>query len=138
MKAHDVMTRDVKVTHPDQPIQEAARLMAENDVGALPVGEGDQLIGMITDRDLAVRALAAGKGPQTLVREAMTAAIKYCFEDEDTDEVARNMGYIQIRRLPVVNHEKQLVGIISLRDLADTPESLGSAGEALSGISHHS
>jgi CBS domain-containing protein len=134
MRISEIMTRDVRLAKPDQTIQEAAKVMAEIDSGALPVTDGDRLIGMITDRDIAVRAVAQGKGPQTTVREIMSAEMKYCFEDDDTDEVAHNMADIQVRRLPVVNRDKRLVGIISLGDLA-VMEGGRPAGEALKGIS---
>src|SRR4051812_36458356 len=114
MRISEAMTRDVRLAKPDQTIQEAAKLMAEIDSGALPVTDGDRLIGMITDRDIAIRAVAQGKGPQASVREVMSPDVKYCFDDEDTDEVAHNMADIQVRRLPVVNRDKRLVGIISL------------------------
>ncbi|KLK90183.1 inosine-5-monophosphate dehydrogenase [Microvirga vignae] len=134
MRVAEVMTRDVRVARPDQSIQEAARMMADVDAGIMPVGEGDRLVGMITDRDIAVRAVAEGKGPQTQVREVMSPEVKYCFEDEDTDAVARNMAEIQVRRLPVVNRDKRLVGIVALGDLA-VMEGGRAAGEAVSGIS---
>ncbi len=134
MRVEEIMTRDMRVARPDQSIQEAARMMADVDAGIMPVGEGDRLVGMITDRDIAVRAVAEGKGTQTQVREVMSPEVKYCFEDEDTDAVARNMAEIQVRRLPVVNRDKRLVGIISLGDLAVT-EGAHPAGEAVSGIS---
>lgn len=118
MKVSDVMTREVRLTKPDASIQEAARVMAEVDAGILPVEEGDRLVGMITDRDIAVRAVAQGKGPDAKVREAMSAEVKYCFEDEDVDEVARNMAEIKVQRLPVMSRDKRLVGIISLGDIA--------------------
>src|SRR5919197_1685417 len=92
--------------------------MEEIDAGAMPVGENDRLIGMITDRDIAIRAVGAGKGPETPVRDVMSAEVKYCYDDEDLDHVAENMGDIQVRRLPVVNRDKRLVGIISISDLA--------------------
>jgi CBS domain-containing protein len=97
------------------------------------VGENDRLVGMITDRDIAVRAVAHGKDPLTPVREAMSLEVKYCFDDEDTSEIARNMGDLQVRRLPVVNREKRLVGILSLGDLA-TKDAGRRAGAALSNI----
>ncbi|WP_445505250.1 CBS domain-containing protein [Microvirga sp. G4-2] len=134
MRVGEVMTRDVRVARPDQSIQEAARMMADVDAGIMPVGEGDRLVGMITDRDITVRAVAEGKGPQTQVREVMSPEVKYCFEDEDTDAVARNMAEIQVRRLPVVNRDKRLVGIVALGDLA-VMEGGRTAGEAVSGIS---
>src|SRR5262245_47990883 len=101
MQVNEAMTHQVRVTHPRQSIRDAARVMAEIDAGALPVGEDGRLVGMITDRDIAVRAVAQGKGPYTAVRDVMTVDVKYCFEDEEVDHVARNMGDIQVRRLPV-------------------------------------
>lgn len=118
MKVSEAMTRDVRTARPDQTIQEAARLMVEIDVGLLPVGQSDRMVGMITDRDIAVRAVASGKGPQTAVKDVMTKEVKYCFEDEDLAHVARNMGEQQLRRLPVVNRDKRLVGVLSLADVA--------------------
>jgi CBS domain-containing protein len=134
MRVSDAMTRDVRVASPDQTIREAAQMMAEIDAGALPVGEQDRLVGMITDRDIAVRAVACGKPPDTRVREVMTDDIKYCFDDEEVEAVARNMGDIQVRRLPVVNRDKRLVGIVSIADVAasEEPEVVG---DAVSGIS---
>jgi CBS domain-containing protein len=118
MRVSDCMTRDVKVIAPETPIREAARIMARNDVGALPVGDNDRLVGMVTDRDIVVRALSDGKGPDTPVREVMSEGICYCFEDEDLQHVASNMGEQQIRRLPVMSRNKRLVGIVSLGDMA--------------------
>jgi CBS domain-containing protein len=134
MKVSEAMTTDVQTVRPDQTIQEAARLMADLDAGIVPVGENDRLIGMLTDRDIAVRAVAEGKGPDTPVREAMTSEVRYCYDDEDCAAVAQNMGGLQIRRLPVVNRDKRLVGIVSLGDLS-TLYSSGSAGSALGHIS---
>jgi CBS domain-containing protein len=134
MQVRDAMSGDVRITNPNQTIRDAALLMAKIDAGILPVGENDRLVGMITDRDIAVRAIALGKGPDTLVREVMTEDVKYCFEDDDVDEIAQNMADIKVRRLPVLNESKRLVGIVSLGDLAlvDGP---ANAGEALCGIS---
>jgi CBS domain-containing protein len=137
MRVSEAMTHDVRVANPGQTIREAARLMADLDAGALPVGENDRLVGMVTDRDIAIRAVAEGKGPDTRVREVMTGDVKYCFEDDDLDDVARNMGDIQVRRLPVVNRDKRLVGIISLGDVAVT-EGPKTAGEAITGVSEPS
>jgi CBS domain-containing protein len=134
MRVSEAMTRDVRVARPDQTIQDAAKMMSDVDAGVLPVGENDQLVGMITDRDIAVRRVAQDKGPDTPVREVMTVDVKYCFEDEDTDEVVRNMTDQQVRRLPVVNRDKRLVGILSLGDLA-VMQGGQPAGEALAGIS---
>ena len=103
MKVGDAMTREVRVASPDQTVREVARTMAELDTGVLPVGENDRLVGMITDRDIAVRGVAEGKGPDAPVREIMTPDVRYCFEDEDVRDVARTMAESQVRRLPVLN-----------------------------------
>ena len=137
MLVSEAMTRNVRVASPDHTIEAAAKMMAEIDAGVLPVAENDQLVGMITDRDIAVRAVAKGKGPDTRVREVMSPDVKYCFEDELVSHVAQNMGDIQLRRLPVVNREKRLVGILSLGDLAQAQGSQP-AGQALAGISQPS
>ncbi len=134
MKVADVMTRDVCVVNPDQTVKQAAALMSAHDIGSLPVGEDDRLVGMITDRDIAVRGVAKGKGPRAKVREIMTEAIKYCFEDEDVAHVSRNMADVQLRRLPVVDRDKRLVGILALGDLA-RGGAAPDAGNALEGIS---
>ncbi|MGQ9369206.1 CBS domain-containing protein [Azospirillum sp. ST 5-10] len=133
MRVNEAMTRDVRIASPDQSIREAASLMAEIDAGALPVGDGDRLVGMITDRDIAIRAVAQGKGPDAKVRDVMTQDVKYCYEDEDVDHVARNMGDIQVKRLPVVNRDKRLVGIVALGDVAIS-QGAGTAGKAETGI----
>jgi CBS domain-containing protein len=113
------MTREVRVASPGQSIREVAKIMAEIDAGAMPVGDNDRLVGMITDRDIAIRAVAQGKGPDTPVRDVMsTEQVLYCYEDEELDHVAKNMSEQQVRRLPVVNREKRLVGIVSLGNLA--------------------
>ncbi len=134
MKVSEVMTRDVQLIEPTQSIRDAARLMAELDAGIMPVREGDRLVGMITDRDITVRAVAQGRGPDTPVRDIMTDDVKYCYEDDDTEDVARNMADIQVRRLPVLTRDKRLVGIISLGDMAMSDGS-GRVGEAVAGIS---
>jgi CBS domain-containing protein len=134
MKVVDVMTREVCLADPDQPIEEVARVMSERDIGALPVGKDDRLVGMITDRDIAIRAVAEGKGPEVKVREVMSERVKYCFEDDDLDDLCANMADIQMRRLPVLNHDKRLVGIVSLGDLA-VKHAFPQAGKALEGIS---
>lgn len=134
MQVSEAMSGDVQVASPEQTIQQAARLMASIDSGVLPVGENDKLVGMITDRDIAIRAVADGKGPDTAVRDVMSREVKYCFADETVEAVSRNMGDQQIRRLPVVNRDKRLVGILSLGDVATARDS-GHAGQALKGIS---
>ncbi len=118
MRVSEVMTRNVQVTAPDAPIREAAKLMADTDAGSLPVGENDRLVGMITDRDIAIRAVAQGKGPDSPVREAMTPDVKFCFEDDDLKEVAGNMASAKVQRLPVMSRDKRLVGIVALSDIA--------------------
>jgi CBS domain-containing protein len=135
MKVREAMTRDVRLVKPDQPIREAAKLMGELDIGALPVEENDRLVGMITDRDIAVRAVAAGRGADTPIRDVMSGEIKYCYEDQTVDEVTQNMGEQRIRRLPVLSRDKRLVGILSLGDLAIDETARDEAGEALGGIS---
>ena len=135
MKVREAMTRDVRLVRPDQPISEAARLMAELDIGALPVEDNDRLVGMITDRDIAVRAVAAGRGPDTPVSDVMSRDVKYCYEDQSIDEVTQNMGELRIRRLPVLTRDKRLIGILSLGDLAIDEGARDEAGEALGGIS---
>jgi CBS domain-containing protein len=137
MKVSELMTRDVRVASPDQSICEAARMMAELDAGALPVGEHDRLVGMITDRDIAIRAVAHGKSPETRIRDVMTDDVKYCFDDQDVDDVADNMADIQVRRLPVLDRDKRLVGIIAIADIASGEEPMV-VGEAVCGISEPS
>ena len=134
MKVEEVMTRDVAVANPEQTLEQAARLMCELDIGALPVSDNERLVGMITDRDIAIRAVAQGKGPDAKVGEVMTPDIKYCYCDQDLEEVSDNMADIQLRRLPVLNHDKRLVGILALGDIATSSEN-ECASEALSGIS---
>jgi CBS domain-containing protein len=128
------MTREVRIANPGQTIRDVARIMSEIDAGSLPVGENDRLVGMITDRDIAIRAVAEGKGPDTPVREVMSAEVKYCYEDEDLEHVAENMGDIQVRRLPVVNRDKRLVGIVSLGDIAQN-EDAETTGETTAKVS---
>lgn len=134
MKISNCMTSDVEIANPDQTIGEAAQVMARLDAGSMPVGDNDRLVGMITDRDIAIRGVAMGKGPEAKVRDVMSADVKYCFDDEEVDDVLQNMGDLQVRRLPVLNRDKRLVGIVSLGDLAMNGETVD-AGEALSGIS---
>jgi CBS domain-containing protein len=118
MKISEFMTRDVELANPDMSLRDAARLMARCDAGALPVGENDRLVGMLTDRDIAIRAVAEGKGPDAKVRDAMSKDVRWCFDDDDAEEALQMMGDEQIRRLPVLSHEKRLVGIVSIGDLS--------------------
>jgi CBS domain-containing protein len=133
MKVSDIMTRDVHLASPSQRLRDVAAEMEKHDIGVLPVGDNDRLVGMITDRDIAVRGISHGLGPDAPVRDVMSSAVRYCFEDENLEDLAQNMADEQIRRLPVLNSDKRLVGIISLGDLAVSQD--GNAGElALSGI----
>ena len=118
MKVSDAMTPEVQLCTPDDTIKDAAQAMAALGVGLLPVTDNDRLVGMISDRDIAVRGIGMGRGPEARVGDVMTAEVKYCYEDQDLDEVCANMGDIQVRRLPVLNRSKRLVGIIALGDIA--------------------
>lgn len=136
MKVSKLMTRDVQLATPTQTIREAAQMMAELDAGALPVQQDDRLVGMITDRDIAVRAVAQGKSPDTPVRDVMSRELLYCFEDQEVKDISRNMGEVKVRRLPVVNRDKRLVGIVSLGDLAlNSAQAL--TASAVANISKH-
>ncbi|MBI2257251.1 MAG: CBS domain-containing protein [Proteobacteria bacterium] len=136
MRVHDIMSRNIRIARPDDSIEEAARMMIELDAGFLPVGQDDRLVGTITDRDIAIRGVGQGKGCDTTVDEIMSHDVKYCFDDQEIDEIADNMGDIQVRRLPVVNRDKRLVGVISLSDIAKRKEP--EAGVALSDITRDS
>jgi CBS domain-containing protein len=114
----DIMSRDVTVIGPNTTIQEAAQKMRVGDFGLLPVGENDRLIGAISDRDIAIRAVADSKGPSTKVRDVMSEGVFWAYDDDSVEEAAKIMSERQVRRLPVVNHDKRLVGIVSLGDFA--------------------
>lgn len=117
----DVMNRNFKFMAPDSPISQVAQQMRDNDCGFMPLAENDKIVGMITDRDITIRAIAEGKNPaETQARDVMTAKTYYCYDDQDVEEVCNNMGEIQVRRLPVVNRDKRLVGIVSMGDLAQS------------------
>ena len=136
MQLRDVMTRDVEVVRPESTLVEAARKMKELDVGPIPVCDDNQIIGMITDRDIATRAVAEGRDPKhTQVREVMTQDVVYCFEDQEVDEAARLMRQRQVRRLLVLNRSRELAGIVSLGDLAVDTGDERLAGETLEDIS---
>ena len=131
----DVMTRDVRVVSPKDSIQRAAQCMDELNVGVVPVCDGSKLLGMVTDRDITVRGVAAGKMGDTPVTEVMSEHVRWCYEDQDIDEVMDEMRDAQIRRLPVINRDKKLVGIVSLGDLADRGSDDKRVGETLKDIS---
>jgi CBS domain-containing protein len=134
MKISECMTRDVELANPDMSLREAARRMGECDAGVLPVGENDRLVGMLTDRDIAIRGVAQGKGPDATVRETMSPEVRWCFEDDDVEEVLQQMADEQVRRMPVLNRAKRLVGIVSLADLTESAQPHWT-GQALSEIS---
>jgi CBS domain-containing protein len=131
----DVMSREVKIISPDATIREAAKAMLEGDFGMMPVGENDRMIGAISDRDIAIRAVAEGKDSNAKVREVMSEGITWAYEDELVEDAARIMSVHQIRRLPVVNSDKRVVGIVALGDFAVESSELEPAAEALAEIS---
>ena len=134
MRIAQCMTTDVQVAKPDQPIREAAQFMLKADAGSLPVCDGDRLVGMITDRDIAVRAVAEGRGPDTPVQDAMTDHVDWCYDDDAVEDVAVRMSDLQVRRFPVISREdNKLVGMVSLGDLSRSDES-DAAQVALDGI----
>ena len=131
----DLMSRDVKVISPETTIKEAARTMCDGGFGMLPVGENDRMIGAISDRDIAIRAVAEGKGPGTKVREIMSEGIFWAFDDDAVERATTLMSEHQVRRLAVLNHDKRLVGIVALGDFAVDSSEIQPAAEALSKIS---
>ena len=134
MKVSEVMTRDVQTVRPDQPVQQAASFMLSADAGSIPVIDGERLIGMITDRDIAVRGIAKGYGPDTPVRELMTDDIICARDSDDVEDVASKMSEAQVRRLPVIDENERLCGIVSLGDLSREADD-DCASEALEGVS---
>jgi CBS domain-containing protein len=134
MKVSEMMTRDVKTVRPDQTAKEAASFMLSEDAGSIPVSDGDRLIGMITDRDIAVRGVAKGHGPDTPIRELMTNDVVCAREDDDVQEVAAKMSRAQVRRMPIIDGEQRLCGIVSLGDLSRDADAQ-SADQALQGVS---
>ena len=137
MKISEIMTRDPELIDPTSSIRDAAQRMKNEDIGALPVGENDRLIGMVTDRDITMRAVAEDRPPSsTSVREVMSEKIYYCFEDDDVEDAAKCMADNQVRRLPILNRDKRLTGIVSLADLAQAGEECETI--ALEGVSEPS
>jgi CBS domain-containing protein len=134
MKIYECMTEDVRTVTPDTTIRDAARIMAATDLGAVPVSNKERLVGMLSDRDIVVRAVCRGLGPDTLVRDIMSEEIRYCYDDDEVEDVAKNMGEIQVRRLPVINRGKRLVGIVALSDLTAgaAPRVIGEALDKIS------
>ena len=134
-KLKDLMSRDVKVISPDMSIREAAREMRDGYFGMLPVGENDRMMGTISDRDIAIRAVAEGKDTGTKVRDVMSEGIAWAYEDDSVEQAAKIMSERQVRRLPVVDRDKRLVGIVALGDFAVESSEIRPAAQALSEIS---
>jgi CBS domain-containing protein len=133
MKIKDVMTHDVSFVAPDAPIVEIAQRMRDEDIGAIPVTENDRIIGMVTDRDIVVRGIASGSMETATARSVMSPRVLYCYEDQSVNEILENMGEQQVRRMPVVNRDKRLVGVVSIGDLSQASQR--KAGESLKEIS---
>ena len=131
----DLMSRDVKVVGPDVTIADAARMMRDGDFGMLPVSDNDRMIGTISDRDIAIRAVAEGKGADTKVRDVMSEGIAWAYEDDSVEKAAKLMSERQVRRLPVVDRDKRLIGIVALGDFAVERSQIEPAAQALSEIS---
>ena len=135
MQIKDVMTQGCQWIAPETSLSDAALAMRDGDLGFLAVGENDKLIGIITDRDITVRAVADNVSAATQVRDVMTPQVMYCYDDQSVDEICNNMADIKVRRLPVVNRDKRLVGAVSLGDLAQ--KKAGESGTALQSITAH-
>ncbi|MGH6945859.1 MAG: CBS domain-containing protein [Kiloniellales bacterium] len=136
MKIREVMSNDVHLVDPKTPIKEVAMAMRDKDFGLVPIGENDRLVGMVSDRDIALRAVAEGKDPtKTAVGDIMSPEIFYCFEDQMLEEARDIMAKKQIRRIPVVDRDKRLVGIVSLGDMATESHAERHAAAALTEIS---
>ena len=135
MLISDVMTRDVDLIDPGTTLKDAACRMRDRDLGSLPVAEDGRLVGMVTDRDIVVKGVAEARDAgNTTAREVMSPKVLYCFDDQSVEEVLSNMGDVQVRRLPVLDRDKNLVGIVSIGDLAKKGPAK-KAGEALKDIS---
>jgi len=133
MRVAEVMSRNVQLASPDDSLQDVAKRMVSDDIGFMPVGENDRLVGTITDRDIVARAVAQGRDGKCKVRDVMSNDVKFCYDDEEMDHVIQTLGDLQLRRLPVVNREKRLVGVVALADAARKTDPAG-AGAGLSEI----
>ena len=131
----DVMSQDVKILNPDTTLKDAARQMRDGNFGLMPVGENDRLVGTLSDRDIVIRAVAEGRDANTRVRDVMSNEVIWAYENDSVEKASQIMSDHQIRRLPIVNADKRLVGIVALGDLAVAAGSIRPAGEALSDIS---
>lgn len=137
MKVKDVMHQQVNWQSPDTPLTELAKIMKKDDIGSIPIGEDDRLVGMVTDRDIAIRGVAEGRDPaKCTARDVMTKGIVYCMEDEEVDDAIRVMEDKQIRRLPVINAKKRMVGMLSLGDVSHSA-SQSLTGELTKAVSAH-
>ena len=134
MKISEVMTRDVKTVCPDQTAKEAATFMLDEDAGSMPVSDGDKLVGMLTDRDIAVRGVAQGYGPDTPISQIMTENVVSAHEDDDVQDIATKMSRAQVRRIPVLDSNDRICGIVSLGDLSREADE-DCAEQALQGVS---
>jgi CBS domain-containing protein len=133
MQVQEIMQRNVAIADPNMTVRDVARKMRADNIGALPVGENDRLIGMVTDRDIVMRGIASDRAPGNItVREVMSAGVSYCFEDDDAQAAAQIMAKHQVRRLPVLNRDKRLVGVVALADLGRS--GVQAAQDALQGI----
>ncbi|EWY39404.1 hypothetical protein N825_06840 [Skermanella stibiiresistens SB22] len=139
MLIREIMTRDVEVVAPSDTIQRAAKLMDDLNVGVLPVCEGPKLVGLVTDRDITVRATSVGKSPsECKVAEVMTDDPRFCYEDDVVSDVSRLMGDMQIRRVPVLDNQDKLIGIVSLGDIATDTDRAQSIADTLGQVSEPS
>ncbi|MDG2524541.1 CBS domain-containing protein [Stenotrophomonas sp. HITSZ_GD] len=125
MIIESIMSRDVHTVRPDQTLREAAEAMRTLNIGSLPVRDNDRLVGMLTDRDIVVRAVAEGDIDTRTVRDVMSPAVKYCYASDDVQDIARNMASLEVRRLPVLDGDKRLVGIVSLANMVHSEPSAG-------------
>ena len=131
----EIMTTDVEVVRPEETLRDAARAMADLDVGSLPVCDGRRMIGMVTDRDITIRGVAEGKGPDAPIRDVMTDDVVWCIDTDSVDEVLQQMSDAQVRRIPVVDKDRQLVGIVALGDIALEEKEEDDVDETLRDIS---
>lgn len=137
MLVKEVMREKAEVIHFDRSVQEAAKMMKDGNFGSLPIEQNDKMVGMITDRDIVVRVVANGKDPSTTkVADCMSEGISYCYDDEDIEAIAHKMASVQVRRLPVVNRNKKLVGIVSLSDMARNAKNEKLTQEIVSQVAH--
>lgn len=136
MQLKDIMTKNVKIIPQNASVRDAAKLMKEIDTGFIPVMENNRVIGTITDRDIVVRSIAEGRDPNdTRVHDVMTSEFFFCYEDDDVKKAAKLMSDKQIRRIPIINHNNELVGVVALGDLAVDNRNDKMSGDILEDIS---